>query len=225
MMGPMSASTWSAVDRYFATKLLPDDPVMRQVLQHADDAGLPPIQIEANQGRFLQLLARMLGARRILEVGTLGGFSGIWLARSLPQDGLLVTLELDPGYAQVAQRNFTLAGVEDRVDLRIGPALETLGAMRGAGESGFDLVFLDADKSEYPQYLEAVVPMMRSGAVLVADNVVRQAQILDEAAEDPLVVGTQEFLHRLGSDPRLAATALQTVGAKGYDGFALAVVR
>lgn len=220
----MSEPTWCAVDAYFASVLLPADPVMDQVLQNAVDAGLPPIQIEANQGRFLQLLAQMKGAQRILEIGTLGGFSTIWMARALPRHGKLITLELDPDCASVAQLNFALAGVEDRVELRLGPALDSLRAMVEAGEEDFDLVFLDADKSEYPDYFDLALQLMGSGGLLVADNVVREGQILDAQAEDPRVVGTQEFLRRLGKEPRLQATALQTVGAKGYDGFAFAVV-
>lgn len=221
----MHEKTWHAVDGFFASALHPVDPVMERVLQNAVDADLPPIQIEANQGCFLQLLARMKGAQRILEVGTLGGFSTIWMARALPSGGQLVTLELDPDCAAVARRNFTLAGVDDRVELRLGPALESLRAMVDAGEAAFDLVFLDADKSEYPDYLDLALQLMGSGAVLVADNVVREGHILDEESEDPRVLGTQEFLRKLGSEPRLEATALQTVGAKGYDGFAFAVVR
>ncbi|MGB0953491.1 MAG: O-methyltransferase [Planctomycetota bacterium] len=221
----MSEQTWNHVDQHFLQALLPLDPIMDQVLQNAVDAELPAINIEANQGAFLQFLARMCGAKRILELGTLGGFSTVWMARGLPADGTLVTLELEQTCAEVAQRNFALAGVEDQVDLRLGPAAETLRAMIAAGEAPFDFVFFDADKEGYPEYLELTMQLVHPGSVLVADNVVRQAEILDPNSEDPSVQGTQAFLQKLGEDPRLDATALQTVGAKGYDGFALALVR
>lgn len=221
----MSEQTWSDVDAYYSRALLPEDPVMRQVLQNAVDADLPPIHIEPNQGAFLQLLARGCGASRILELGTLGGFSTIWMARGLPAGGKLVTLELDPDCAEVARKNFALAGVEDRIDLRLGSAADSLRAMIAAGEEPFDFVFFDADKDGYPEYLELSMQLVHPGSMLVADNVARQAQILNPDCEDPSVQGTQAFLKKLGADPRLDATALQTVGAKGYDGFALAVVR
>lgn len=221
----MSEQIWSEVDAYYHHALLPEDPVMEQVLQNAVEAELPPIQIEPNQGAFLQLLARANGATRILELGTLGGFSTIWMARGLPEGGKLITLELEPECAEVAQRNFALAGVEQQVELRLGPAADSLRAMIAAKEPAFDMVFFDADKEGYPEYLDLTMQLVHPGSILVADNVARQAQILDPHCEDPSVQGTQEFLKKLGADPRLDATALQTVGAKGYDGFALAVVR
>lgn len=221
----MTERTWEDVDHHFRAALLPQDSVMEQVLQNAVDAELPAIHIEANQGAFLQLLARSCGAKRILELGTLGGFSTVWMARGLPADGKLVTLELEQACADVAQKNFVLAGVEERVDLRLGPAADTLRAMIAAGEEPFDFVFFDADKEGYPEYLELTMELVHPGTVLVADNVVREAQILDPQNEDPSVQGTQAFLKKLGEDPRLDATALQTVGAKGYDGFAMALVR
>lgn len=221
----MKEQTWIDVDAYFHEALLAEDSVMRQVLQNAVDAELPPIQIEPNQGALLQLFARSCAAKRILELGTLGGFSTIWMARGLPSDGKLITLELEQACADVAQENFRLAGVEDRVELRLGAAADSLRAMIADGEAPFDFVFFDADKEGYPEYLSLTMELVHPGTILVADNVVRQAEILDPACGDPSVQGTQAFLKQLGEDPRLDATALQTVGAKGYDGFAYALVR
>jgi predicted O-methyltransferase YrrM len=216
---------YTAVDAWLSTAMVPADPVMEQVLAAADEAGLPPINIEANQGRFLELLARLRGANRILELGTLGGYSTIWLARGVADGGTVVTLENEPACAAVAEANFALAGVADRVDLRLAPALDSLAAMKEAGEEPFDLVFLDADKENYPHYLEGALALSRPGTLLVADNVVRGGRILDEATEDPSVQGSRRFNRMLGEEPRLLATALQVVGAKGHDGLALALVR
>ncbi len=224
----MTQEKWTAVDRYICEHLLPEDPVLDAALQASDAAGLPPIAITPNQGRLMELLARIHGARRILELGTLGGYSTIWLARALPPDGRLVTLEADPHYAEVAQANIAHAGLAGVVELRVGPALETLPELAAAGEC-FDLIFIDADKRNNPGYLEWSLKLSRPGTLIVADNVVRDGAILDADAEDPLggkgsVQGIRRFYELLAAEPRLDATAIQTVGAKGYDGFALALV-
>jgi predicted O-methyltransferase YrrM len=224
----VTLETWTAVDRYICGHLLPEDPVLDAALQASDAAGLPPIAITPNQGRLMELLVRVHGARRILELGTLGGYSTIWLARALPPDGRLVTLEASPQYAEVAQANIAHAGLAGVVELRVGPALETLPELAAAGEC-FDLIFIDADKRNNPGYLEWSLKLSRPGTLIVADNVVRDGAILDADAEDPLggkgsVQGIRRFYELLAAEPRLDATAIQTVGAKGYDGFALALV-
>ncbi len=224
----MTLKTWTAVDRYICEHLLPEDLVLDAALQASDAAGLPPIAITPNQGRLMELLARVHGARRILELGTLGGYSTIWLARALPPDGRLVTLEADPHFAEVARANIAHAGLAGVVELRVGAALETLPELAAAGEC-FDLIFIDADKRNNPGYLDWSLKLSRPGTLIVADNVVRDGAILDADAEDPLggkgsVQGIRRFYELLAAEPRLDATAIQTVGAKGYDGFALALV-
>lgn len=218
----MEPSTWTEVDRLVEELLVPDDPILTAALEHARDAGLPSIEVAPPQGAFLSVLARATGARRVLEIGTLGGYSTIWLARALPPEGRLVTLELVPAHAEVAGANLERAGLADRVEILVGPALETLPTLER--EAPFDLVFIDADKPSYPDYLEWSITLSRPGTLIVADNVVRSGAVLDESAEDPIVAGTRRFLELLGEDPRVAAAVLQTVGSKGYDGFALAVV-
>ena len=218
----MADEVWTEMDRLAEELLGLDDPALGAALEASADAGLPSIQVSAAQGRFLHVVARALGARRILEIGTLGGYSTIWLARALPADGRLITLELDSSHAEVAQSNLERAGIADRVDVRIGPALDTLPTL--TGEAPFDLVFIDADKPAYPDYLEWAIRLARPGTLIVADNVVRGGAVLDELVKDPIVTGTRRFLERLGGDPRIDATVVQTVGRKGYDGFAFAVV-
>ena len=219
----MRQHTWEEVDRYFSATLRLDDEALQAALASSDAAGLPAIAVSAPQGKLLHMLGRLCAARRILEVGTLAGYSGIWLARALPPDGRLVTLELDPAHAEVARKNFAHAGVSAKVDLRVGPASETL--PRLAGEPRFDMTFIDADKASTPQYLDWAIRLSRPGAVIVVDNVVREGAVLLGAAGDASVQGVRRAIEMLGSDERLDATAIQTVGAKGYDGFALAVVR
>ena len=219
---------WSAVDRYICDQLIPPDPVLDAALAASDAAGLPPITISANQGKVLQLLARVQGARRILELGTLGAYSTIWLARALPPDGRLVTLEADIRYAEVARANIQAAGLSDVVELRVGPALETLPELAAEGDP-FDLIFIDADKRNYPSYLEWSLKLSRPGTLIVADNVVGAGVILDAGAtegwrEEHAVEGIRGLYRFLSAEPRLSATAIQTVGARGYDGFALARV-
>nr|WP_323132560.1 O-methyltransferase [Kineococcus indalonis] len=217
--------SWGAVDEHLARALLPADAVLEQVLAENRAAGLPAIDVSPLQGAFLTLLTRVSGARRVLEIGTLGGYSTIHLARGLPGGGRVVTLEFEPHHAEVARRNLHRAGLAEVVEVRVGAALDTLPVLEREGAGPFDLVFIDADKRGYPQYLEWAVRLSRPGTVLVGDNVVRRGGLVDPAADgDPDVRGVRTFLDAVGAHPRLSATALQTVGAKGWDGFALAVV-
>ena len=220
----MTQADWSAVDDYIAGHLLGDDPVLDAVLQANATAGLPAIDVSAVQGKMLHLLALGTGARRILEVGTLGGYSTIWLARALPEGGNLLTLELDPHHAEVACANLCRAGMADKVEVRVGPAVEALDAMIAGGEAPFDFIFVDADKEGYPDYLSAAMRLSRPGTMIVFDNVVREGGILDPNHPDPRVQGTRALFEAMAAEPRLSATAVQTVGAKKWDGFALALV-
>ena len=215
---------WSAVDAFFADRLAPPDPALDAVLAANAAAGLPPHDVSPLQGRFLELLARMIGARRVLEIGTLGGYSTIWLARALPADGRIVTLEADPHHAAVARANFARAGLAERIELHEGPALESLAALARARADSFDLVFIDADKPSNPAYLAHALALTRPGSVIVGDNVVRDGAVVDPGSADPRVEGVRRFTDLIAAEPRLLATALQTVGAKGWDGFALALV-
>ncbi len=220
----MSQELWSAVDGYFCTQLLPADPVLTQALQRSQAAGLPPINVAPNQGKLLQLLARMQGARRILEIGTLGGYSTVWLARALPPHGQLLTLELSEANAAVARVNLAHAGLAAQVQVRVGAALETLASLVHEGCAPFDFIFIDADKPNNPQYLHWALKLARVGTVIVGDNVVRAGAVADAASTDANVRGVREFIRLMAEHPRLSATAIQTVGSKGYDGFSLAVV-
>ena len=215
--------TWAAVDAFAAQALGADDPDLTEAVAAAAGAGLPEIAVSSQQGRLLNLLARMSGARRILEVGTLGGYSTIHLARALPDDGVLVTLELDPHHAAIARANIAMADLGERVEVRVGPAADSLEALAREGAPPFDLVFLDADKVSYPRYLQLVLPLMRGGGVIVADNVVRRGRILDSRG-DPNAQGARDFIEAVGREPRLTATVVQTVGDKGWDGMLIAMV-
>lgn len=221
----MDQDLFSAVDRYLADKLIADDRPARDALKANAEARLPSIDVSPTQGKLLHLLARMSGAKRILEVGTLGGYSTIWLARALPSDGVLVTLELNPKHAEIAAANIRRAGLSHLVDLRVGPALESLARLHTERAMPFDFIFLDADKPNNPVYLEWAVRLSRPGTVIVGDNVIREGAIIDPSDADPNVVGTRIFLEKLGGHPLLDATAIQTVGSKGHDGFALAIVK
>jgi predicted O-methyltransferase YrrM len=224
----MSVSTsneqWTAVDRYITDLLVPPDPALDAALQASAAAGLPAINVAPNQGKFLMLLAQIQGARNILEVGTLGAYSTIWLARALPADGHLITLEADPKHAEVARSNIARAGLAQVVELRLGPALETLPRLAAEGAGPFDLIFIDADKPGYPDYFRWALKLSRRGSVIIADNVVRDGAVIDPASDDPRVQGMRRFNELLAAEPRVSATEIQTVGSKGYDGFALAVV-
>ena len=215
---------WTVVGQYLADLLVPPDAALGAALAASEAAGLPAIAVAPNEGKLLQLLALMCGARTILEIGTLGGYSTIWLARALPPGGRLVTLELDPAHAEVARANVGRAGLAEVVEVRVGPALETLPRLAAEGRGPFDLVFVDADKGGYPDYLAWALRLTRRGSVIVADNVVREGAVADPASDDPNVRGVRRFLELLAAEPRVSATAVQTVGSKGYDGFAIAVV-
>jgi predicted O-methyltransferase YrrM len=221
----MDQNVWNAVDRYLADNLISADHRIEDALEANACAGLPAIDVAPSQGKLLHLLARVQGARRILEIGTLGGYSTIWLARALPSDGQLITLELDPKHAAVASNNIQRAGLSPRVEIRVGPALDSLAALHASQPVPFDFIFLDADKPNNPVYLDWAVKLSRPGTLILADNVVREGAILESNSTDPRVTGTRTFLEKLGQHPRLDATAIQTVGVKGYDGFALAVVK
>jgi predicted O-methyltransferase YrrM len=220
----MTQAQWTAVDRYITDRLVPEDPALDAALRASAAAGLPSINVSPAQGKLLTLLAQVQGARSILEIGTLGGYSTIWLARALSAGGRLVTLELDPGHAEVARANIVRAGLGDVVEVRVGVALDTLRQIAAEGRGPFDLIFIDADKPSYPSYFEWSLKLARRGTLIVIDNVVREGKILDPASDDPRVRGTRELYDRLAAEPRVSATAIQTVGSKGYDGFAIAVV-
>jgi predicted O-methyltransferase YrrM len=220
---------WDEVDRYITDLLLPEGAALEAAVRASADAGLPPIAVTASQGKLLELLARVQGARTILELGTLGGYSTIWLARALPAGGRLITLEAEPRYAELARANIAQAGFGDVVELRVGPALETLPQLAAEGTGPFDLIFIDADKNNYPGYFEWSLKLSRPGTLIVGDNVVRDGAILDPDADDPsggnaTIKGVRRFYELLAAEPRVSATAIQTVGAKGYDGFVLAIV-
>lgn len=221
----MSDTRWAAVDEFLNDALLPHaDEALEAALARSAAAGLPAIQVSPLQGRLLQVLASSVRAAKVLEIGTLGGYSTIWLARALPAEGRLVTLEVDPAHAAVARANLEAAGVAGRVDLRLGPALDSLRALAAEGGPPFDLVFIDADKPSYPEYFTWALRLARRGTLIVADNVVRDGAIADVTSADPNVQAMRRLVAMMGADPRVEATVVQTVGAKGYDGFAVAVV-
>jgi predicted O-methyltransferase YrrM len=215
---------WDDVDAYFASLLSPEDEALTAALRDSDAAGLPHINVAPNQGKLLQLLARIQGARRILEIGTLGGYSTIWLGRALPADGRLVTLEYDAKHAQVARGNLARAGLDKITEVRVGPALESLPKLAEEQPEPFDLVFIDADKVNNPHYVEWALKLTRPGSLILLDNVVRGGRVTEAGSEDPSVRGTRAAPELIASHPKLSGTAVQTVGSKGYDGFALARV-
>jgi predicted O-methyltransferase YrrM len=214
----MDQESWTAVDAYIEDRLAGDG--AQDALAANAEAGLMAIDVSPAQGKWLHLLVRMTGARRVLEIGTLGGYSTIWMARALPEGGRIVTVEVDPRTAEVARANFDRAGVADRVDLRVGAALDVLPQLEGP----FDLVFIDADKANNARYAEWALRLARRGTVIVCDNVVREGRVLDEYGDEPAIVGTRALFDFLGSEARLTATAIQTVGRKGWDGFTIAIV-
>lgn len=218
------SSTWAAVDALAEGWLGARDDALDEVLARCTRAGLPAIAVSPCQGKLLHLLARVTGAKRVLEVGTLGGYSTIWLARALPKDGTIVTLEIDPHHARIARENFALAKVEHLIELREGAALKTLGELERAEVEAFDLVFIDADKPNNARYFEIALRLARPGAIIIVDNVVREGAVLDDSGANPSAEGSREVLRLMGQTPGAAATLVQTVGVKGYDGFAIAVV-
>ena len=216
---------WTRVDDYLAGLLLPPDPVLDAALAASAAGGLPAISVAPNQGKMLHLLVRATGARRVLEIGTLGGYSTIWLARGLPAGGRLITLEYEPRHAEVARENIARAKLADRVEVRVGSALDTLPALAGENGAPFDLVFIDADKQGYAEYFDWALRLTRPGGLIIADNVIRQGAVADPATSEERVRGIRRFFARVAAaGERVSATAIQTVGSKGYDGFALIVV-
>jgi predicted O-methyltransferase YrrM len=221
----MSELSWADVDSYLESALVAEDPVLRQAQQAAADAGLPAISVSPLQGKFLHVIARLMGARRVLEIGSLGGYSAIWLGRALPADGRLYTLELSPHHARVATANIAAAGLSDRVEVMVGPALSTLARLaEDPGPGSFDLTFIDADKPNNPAYFSWALRLTRPGGAIVVDNVVRKGRVADPGSDDPNVIGTQRLFDLMADHPGITASAVQTVGTKGHDGFAIAFV-
>lgn len=220
----MSKELWTAVDHFLSAQLVAPDPILDAVLKSHADADLPLINVVPTQGKFLNLLVRILGAKRILEIGTLAGYSTIWLARALPADGKLITLEFVPKHAELAKRNFRLAGLESLIELRVGKALDTLPLIAANDPAPFDLIFIDADKENNQRYFEWALKLSRPGTLIVVDNVIREGAILDPTSTVPAIQATRQLFADLANEPRVSATALQTVDAKGHDGFALALV-
>jgi len=223
-MGKEPDKLWVDVDRYFAEHLRLSDPVLDATMQANIAAKLPAIDVAPNQGRLLQLLVQLSGARKILEIGTLGGYSTICMARALPPGGRVISLEFQPAHAAVAQSNIERAGLADRIELRIGAALDSLPMIEQQGLAPFDFIFVDADKVNNPSYLEWAIKLSRAGTLIIVDNVVRDGAVVDAASADPDIQGTRRMFEKLSGEQRLYATALQTVGSKGYDGFAMAIV-
>ncbi len=220
----MSLEQWSAVDRYITDQLVPADPALDAALADSAAAGLPSINVSPTQGKLLQLLARAQGARSILEIGTLAGYSTIWLARALRQGGRLITLEAEPMHVEVARTNIARAGLADLVDIRLGPALETLPRLLAEGLGPFDFVFIDADKENNADYFDWSLKLTHPGSLIIVDNVVRKGAVIDADSDDSRVLGVRRFFEMLAAEPRVSATVIQTVGSKGYDGFAIALV-
>ncbi|HZZ20171.1 MAG TPA: O-methyltransferase [Opitutaceae bacterium] len=220
----MSKDQWTAVDQYIGEVLLKDDPTFEFALKNSDAAGLPAIQVSPAQGKLLQLLVQSTGARRVLEVGTLGGYSTLWMARALPADGKLITLEFDPKHAEVARANIRQAALAPSIEVRVGDAKQTLPAIAAESAAAFDFIFIDADKSGYPEYFKWALKLSKPGTVIIADNVVRNGGIADAASTDASVIGVRRMNELVAAESRVSATAIQTVGSKGYDGFMIARV-
>jgi len=216
--------TWAAVDRYFGALLAPEDDTLAACVEANREGGLPSISVPALLGKFLGLMVRISGARKVLEIGTLGAYSTIWLARALPEGGQVITLEIDPERAEIARKNLERTGVLDRVDITVGPAADSLRALYDGAVEPFDLIFIDADKKSLPEYLDWSVKLSHPGTVIIVDNVVRDGKVIDAGSGDADVEGVRRMTEMMAVDPRLSATALPTVGARGYDGFAMAVV-
>ncbi len=220
----MSEAQWFDVDHYISEVLVGADPVLKAALAASDAAGLPAISVSPNQGKLLHILARSVSARAILEIGTLGGYSTIWLARALPEDGRLITLEANEKHAKVAGANIANAGLAERVEIRVGRGLETLPRLAAEGKGPFDLTFIDADKQSNPDYFQWALTLSRRGSLIIIDNVVRNGAVIDAESRDPDVIGIRRLNMLMAAEPRVCATAMQTVGSKGYDGFAIALV-
>lgn len=218
-------SRWTEVDHYFSDNLLGNDPVLESALESSTSAGLPPIAVSPNQGKLLQMLAQIIGARSILEIGTLGGYSTIWMARGLRTGGRVITLELDAKHADVARKNFSRARLDKIIEVWEGPALDTLPRLFAEGRGPFDLIFIDADKANIPAYFDWSINLSRPGSLIVVDNVVRDGEVINAKSTDTSIQGVRKFVSQLAADPRVTGTAIQCVGTKGYDGFAIVLVR
>ena len=223
-MSKEAQKIWIDVDQYFAEQLHLSDAVLEAAMQANATAELPAIDVAPNQGKFLNLLAQLTHSKKILEIGTLGGYSTIWLARALPAGGRLISLEFSPKHAEVAKSNIRRAGFSDRVEIRVGAALDSLPQIESEGLAPFDFIFIDADKPNNPGYLEWAIKLSRPGTLIIVDNVVRDGEVADASSADPMILGTRKMFDLMSRDLRLSSTALQTVGNKGYDGFALAIV-
>jgi predicted O-methyltransferase YrrM len=221
---PMTENVWTAVDRYIVETLIPRDSALEAALRTSAEAGLPAIQVSPSQGKLLHLLARSIGARNILEIGTLGGYSTIWMARALPVSGRVITLEAAVQHAEVARANFSRAGLAESIELRLGAALRTLPELVAEGRGPFDLIFIDANKSTMAEYFDWSLKLSRRGTVIIADNVIRNGAVIDASSQDGDVQGVRRFNERVSAEPRVSATEIQTVGSKGYDGFAYLLV-
>jgi len=220
----VSLEQWTDVDRYFSEKLVASDEALDGAQRAAKEAGLPPISVSAAQGKLLQVLVQLHNAKKVLEIGTLGGYSAIWMARALPEDGRLISLEIDPKHAEVAEASLARAGVGHKVEIRIGAAIDTLPKLADEGVGPFDLVFIDADKASNADYFSWAVKLSRKGTMIIVDNVVRNGGVLDAASDNPDITGTRRMFDTVAAEGRVSATAIQTVGSKGYDGFVIGVV-
>ncbi|WP_312472207.1 O-methyltransferase [Neobacillus sp.] len=216
---------WSEMDEYFIDKLIPFDSTLQHVLRTNKEATIPEIDVSPTQGKLLYLLAKISGARNVLEIGTLGGYSSIWLARALPETGKVYTLEVEQEHAKIAEQNIRHAGCQNKVEVIVGKALDTLPDLKEKGVTPFDLIFIDADKPNNPHYLKWALKLAKSGALIIADNVVRNGEVIDEKSKDERVQGIRQFMDLLANEPRIESTAIQTVGTKGYDGFVISVVK
>ncbi|OEH53857.1 methyltransferase [Oceanobacillus sp. E9] len=217
-------SLWNNVDEYFEEKLLPEDKILNQILENNQAAGLPQIDVAPLQGKLLYLLTKMKSARQVLEIGTLGGYSSIWFAKGVTQNGKVVTLEANQTHAEIARKNIENAGFKQTVQVLVGNAIDTLPTLENAGES-FDVIFIDADKQNNPKYLEWALRLANEGALLIADNVVRNGEVIDQKSEDERIQGLREFMNMLENEERIESTAIQTVGSKGYDAFVIGIVK
>ena len=215
---------WKSVDDFFTEALISPDPALEAATAANRQADLPAIDVTPLQGRFLELMIRATGARRVLEIGTLGGYSTIWMAQAVGPDGKVITLELDPHHAEVARRNFNQAGLSDRVELRLGPAAESLTGLIAENSAPFDFIFIDADKAGYPEYIKQSMKLSRPGTLIIADNVVRDGKVIDPDNPDLNIQGVRRFTELIAAEPRLSSTVLQSVVGKGYDGFAISIV-
>jgi predicted O-methyltransferase YrrM len=220
----MTEPLWTSVDDYITSLFVPPDPVLQETLAISEAAELPSISVAPNEGKLLMLLAQLCGARNILEIGTLGGYSTIWLARGMAPGGALITLEANPKHSEVARANIARAGLTEVVEVRLGPAIDTLAQLAADRHAPFDLIFIDADKENYPAYLAASLKLSRRGTLIIADNVIRDGEVINPDSSDPRVQGARRFNQLLADEPRVRATAIQTVGRKGHDGMAIAIV-